>query len=81
MKKFITALVCVFTGVMAQDAFAAITFKRFPHCPEGPVTVKLLDRTLGGDPVHQGMSMSQVRLTQRYVGSANLANSQQKMYD
>jgi hypothetical protein len=40
MKKFIIALVCVFTGAMAQDAFAAITFKRFPHCPEGPVTVK-----------------------------------------
>ena len=40
MKKFIIALVCVFTGVMAQDAFAAITFKRFPHCLEGPVTVK-----------------------------------------
>ena len=40
MKKFITAFVCVFTGVMAQDAFAAITFKRFPHCPEGLVTVK-----------------------------------------
>jgi hypothetical protein len=39
MKKFIIGLVCVFTEVMAQDAFAAITFKRFPHCPEGLVTV------------------------------------------
>jgi hypothetical protein len=25
---------------MTEPAFAAIKFKRFPHCPEGPVSVK-----------------------------------------
>ena len=26
--------------LVAEPAFAAIKFKRFPHCPEGAVTVK-----------------------------------------
>ena len=26
--------------LVTEPAFAAIKFKRFPHCPEGPVSVK-----------------------------------------
>jgi hypothetical protein len=41
MKKIVSAaLACAFTCLMVQDSFAAITFKRFPHCPEGAVTKK-----------------------------------------
>jgi hypothetical protein len=45
MKKSIVFLSCVilsfaFTGLLAQDAFAAIKFKRFEHCPDGLVSAK-----------------------------------------
>jgi hypothetical protein len=40
MRKTLIALTCVFCCTMAQDALAAIKFKRFPHCPNGIVTKK-----------------------------------------
>jgi hypothetical protein len=40
MKKSLIVLSCVLTCVLAQDAFAAIKFKRFAHCPDGLVSVK-----------------------------------------
>jgi hypothetical protein len=40
MKKVFFALVCVSAFLLAQDALAAIQFKRFPHCADGLVTVK-----------------------------------------
>jgi hypothetical protein len=40
MMKWIVAVMCVFTCLLAQSAFAAVKFKRFPHCGEGLVTVK-----------------------------------------
>jgi hypothetical protein len=40
MKKSIIVLSCVFTCLLAQDALAAIKFKRFPHCPDGLVSAK-----------------------------------------
>jgi hypothetical protein len=40
MKKWFIALVCAFTFLLAQNALAAIVFKRFPHCGDGLVTVK-----------------------------------------
>jgi hypothetical protein len=40
MKKSLIVLSCVFTCVLAQDALAAIKFKRFAHCPEGLVSAK-----------------------------------------
>jgi hypothetical protein len=40
MKKWLVALTLVFNCLLAQNAFAAVKFKRFPHCGEGPVTVK-----------------------------------------
>ncbi len=40
MKKSIVVLAWVFTCLLAQDAFAAIKFQRFQHCPDGLVSVK-----------------------------------------
>ena len=42
MKKWFIALVCASTFLFAQDALAAIQFKRFAHCGDGLVTVKTL---------------------------------------
>ena len=39
MKQWVIALVCASTFLLAQDAFAAIKFKRFSHCGEGLVTL------------------------------------------
>jgi hypothetical protein len=38
MKTRLIALVSAF--LLTTDAHAAFKFKRFPHCAEGPVTVK-----------------------------------------
>jgi hypothetical protein len=40
MKKWFIAFVCASTFLLAQDAPAAIKFKRFAHCGDGLVTVK-----------------------------------------
>jgi hypothetical protein len=40
MKKCFIALVCASTFLLAQNALAAIQFKRFAHCVDGLVTVK-----------------------------------------
>jgi hypothetical protein len=39
MKILFIALACASTFLGAQNAFAAIKFKRFAHCGDGPVTV------------------------------------------
>jgi hypothetical protein len=39
MRKWIT-LSCVFVCALAQQASAAVKYKRFPHCGEGYVTQK-----------------------------------------
>ena len=33
-------IACLFTSLLGQDAFAAIQFKRFQHCPDGLVSAK-----------------------------------------
>jgi hypothetical protein len=40
MKKCFLALASASILLLAQDARAAIVFKRFPHCGNGLVTVK-----------------------------------------
>jgi hypothetical protein len=40
MKKWFIALVCASTFLLAQNALAAFTFKRFADCGDGLVTVK-----------------------------------------
>ena len=40
MKKTLAALICALACLSAQDASAAIKFKRFPQCAGGPVTEK-----------------------------------------
>ena len=39
-KMVLAALLCAFACSMAEESFAAIKFKRFPHCPEGLVSKK-----------------------------------------
>jgi hypothetical protein len=40
MTKAIFVIACISMCAAAQDASAAIKFKRFPHCPEGLVSMK-----------------------------------------
>jgi hypothetical protein len=40
VKKLFIAVVLLSNCLLTPDAFAAIKFKRFPHCGEGLVTVK-----------------------------------------
>jgi hypothetical protein len=40
MRKSIIVLSCVFTCLLAQEASAALKYKRFPHCPEGKVMAR-----------------------------------------
>jgi hypothetical protein len=40
MTKAVFVIICLCTCVAAQDASAAIKFKRFPHCPQGLVSMK-----------------------------------------
>lgn len=40
MKKATVVLACFLVCSFAQGASAAIKYKRFPHCPQGPVTMK-----------------------------------------
>ena len=40
VKKLFIALALMFSCLLASDAFAAVTFKRFQHCGKGLVTVK-----------------------------------------
>ena len=40
MKKSMVIIACLFTCLPGQDAFAAIQFKRFQHCPDGLVSAK-----------------------------------------
>ena len=40
MRNPIIILSCVFSCLLAQDASAAIKFKRFPSCPDGLVSKK-----------------------------------------
>jgi len=51
MKKWFIALMCASTFLLAQNALAAIVFKRFAHCDDGLVTVKTCEchaELLGG---------------------------------
>jgi hypothetical protein len=40
MRGAILVILCTATCLLAQNASAAIKFKRFPHCGDGLVTVK-----------------------------------------
>jgi len=40
MKKSIAVLSCLVVCLAAQEALAAVKYKRFPHCADGVVTVK-----------------------------------------
>jgi hypothetical protein len=40
MSKAIFIVVCVCICVATQQASAAVKYKRFPHCPEGLVSMK-----------------------------------------
>jgi hypothetical protein len=40
MTKLLIVVSCLFTALFAQESFAAIKYKRFPHCPEGLVSAK-----------------------------------------
>jgi len=40
MRKLLIVLACAFICLLGQDAFAAVKYMRFAHCPEGLVTAK-----------------------------------------
>jgi hypothetical protein len=41
MKLFsLLVALLILPVLMTEPTFAAIKFKRFPHCPEGPVSMK-----------------------------------------
>jgi hypothetical protein len=40
MKKATVVLSFILTCGLAQEAFAAIKYERFPHCPDGLVSMK-----------------------------------------
>jgi hypothetical protein len=40
MRQFLVVVACAISCLIAQQADAAIKFKRFPHCPAGLVTKK-----------------------------------------
>ena len=40
LKVSVFVLSCLFAGLVAHEASAAIKFKRFPTCPEGVVNKK-----------------------------------------
>jgi hypothetical protein len=47
MRKSIFVLSCVLTCLLAQDGFAAVKYKRFPHCGEGLVSAKTCECHVG----------------------------------
>jgi len=47
MRKFILIVCCVFGCLPAQDALAAVKYKRFPRCPEGLVSAKTCECRAG----------------------------------
>jgi hypothetical protein len=49
MRMSIIVLSCFFAGIAAQEASAAIKFKRFPSCPEG-----LVNKTCECHPIVSG---------------------------
>ncbi len=53
MRKSVIALACAFTCFLAQDAFAAVKYKRFPHCPEGLVSAKTCECHAGTSNKYQ----------------------------
>lgn len=40
MKRAVLVLACVASCVLAQEASAAVKYKRFPHCAPGLVSAK-----------------------------------------
>jgi hypothetical protein len=47
MSKSLVALACILACVIAQDADAAIRFKRFAHCPAGLISKKTCECHMG----------------------------------
>jgi len=47
MTKAIFVIACICACVAAQESSAAIKYKRFPHCPEGLVSVKTCECRAG----------------------------------
>jgi len=43
MRKLIAVLSCVVVCLAAQEASAAVKYKRFQHCSDGLVTVKICE--------------------------------------
>lgn len=52
MKTATIVLSCILVCLCVQGAFAAIKYKRFPHCPEGLVTVKTCECHAGASGRH-----------------------------
>ena len=47
MRTTIAILSFLFVSLLAQDASAAVKYKRYPHCPEGPVTMATCECHIG----------------------------------
>jgi len=47
MRIAIVLLSFLFVPLLAQDASAAMKYKRYPHCPEGPVTMVTCECHIG----------------------------------
>ena len=47
MRIAIIILAFAAMGLPATDAFAAVKYKRYPHCSEGPVTVPTCECHIG----------------------------------
>ena len=47
MRKSIFVLSLVLAYFLAQDAFAAVKYKRFPHCGQGLVSAKTCECHIG----------------------------------
>ena len=47
MRKAIFIVLCVCMCVATQQASAAVKYKRFPHCPEGLVSMKTCECHVG----------------------------------
>jgi hypothetical protein len=53
MTKAIFVIACICACVAAQESSAAIKYKRFPHCPEGLVSVKTCECRAGTSGKYQ----------------------------
>ena len=53
MTKAIFVIACICACVAAQESSAAIKYERFPHCPEGLVSVKTCECRAGTSGKYQ----------------------------